>query len=149
MSKMDILNKIKTKVVIYNELKNVRNIEQILDEFGHCVLLYLTSHNYGHWVAIIRHEHSIEVFDSYGIYKPDDELDTVKNRRELGQSKNYLSILLLKTGMPIEWNDNKFQRAFSTCGRWCCLRIIFNNLNIDDFIDKFGNITDKMIATII
>jgi len=135
LSNSDIEKMIKTKVLIYPDLFNYKNIYDILKPNGNFVLLYLTKENYGHWVCVIDHGKSIEFFDSYGI-KPDLEFKQIENRKELDEPFNYLSFLLLMSNKKIEYNSRELQEYsanISTCGRHCVMRILMKDIPIDEY----------------
>lgn len=143
LSSTDILQLLnhQTRIVLYPELYNYQSIEQLLQPYGSFVLLILTKGPaYGHWVCVLDRPDGIEFFDPYGII-PDREFEwlTARKRRELHQPTNRLSLLLYrsqKQGTPINYNDTRLQRmkeGISTCGRWCVMRILNQDLPIDDF----------------
>ena len=139
----------KTKIVIYPELKKIKNISELLASYKSFVLLYLTGPNYGHFVCVIDHGNRIEFFDSYSI-KPDKEFDFINNDKLNGVK--YLSKLLYKTKKPIEYNHIKLQQdgdEIATCGRWCALRLLLKDIKLDDFIYMMTNTKmspDKLVT---
>lgn len=120
----------KCPIILYNELKNYHNINQILPKVkSYAIILYQDSPHSGHWTAIMKpNEKEIEYFDSYG-KKVDDPLrwSSRETKHNLGIDAPYLSHLLEKSGKKIVWNKMKFQKdndpEISTCGRHCCFRI--------------------------
>ena len=76
LSDIDIYNKLKckTNVLLYRELRDITQIEQILKD--NSVILYENKPKSGHWICIIRYlknnRPTLEFFDSYGFF-PDDE----------------------------------------------------------------------------
>lgn len=144
LSGKDILKLINNKanLISYDELKNVKNIKDIM-KHGACIILYLSEKHYGHWVCVFyRNKDLIEFFDPYGI-----SIDLEKNwipkekQKSLGVEKNYLSKLLANSGSKIEFNHYHFQKKGdknAVCGRWVAIRLIFRNISIDEFNKLFG-----------
>lgn len=144
----------KANVVTYTDLANIRDINQILDPYGACFLLYQTyKKNYGHWCAIMKRGNVISVFDSYGII-PDDELKWTKSdlRKVLKQDYPHLTALLYNSGKPIEYNDHPLQARGSvkTCGRWSAARLLYKNIDDDAFAklfsSKYGYTADEYVT---
>jgi hypothetical protein len=147
LSNSDIENLLdhKMNLILYPELAKFDNIDDVLGPYGACVILYLTRHNYGHWVCIFRRPgNKLEFFDSYGLM-PDDELKFVSEniRRELKQDYPHLTWLLYNSGYKIEFNHHKFQKKGSdiaTCGRWVVLRLLLRDISLTQFINLFKGI---------
>lgn len=122
------LTNYKTNLYTYPELAQFNNINEMLGEYGCCVILFLTKWHYGHWTACFRvNENTIEFFDSYG-YMPDDEKEFIEDNfmKDSNQNRNYLSELLYKSGCKIIYNEYKLQKrikGINTCGKHCCVRI--------------------------
>jgi hypothetical protein len=127
-----------TDIIMYNQLKNYDNIEQLLPhDKSSFVLMYLDSPNSGHWTCCLRQKNTIEYFDSYGSY-PDDDLKWVSadRRHELGVNDKYLSRLLDKTKLNVIYNTEDYQskgRQFATCGR----HVIYRLKNIDKSLKNY------------
>ena len=65
----------------HGELAKMKNIDQALEPFGSCVIIYLTKEHYGHWVCLFRlpikagqKKPELEFFDSLA-NMPDKQLD--------------------------------------------------------------------------
>lgn len=144
LSAEDILKLVNghANVITYTDLANISNIEQILQPYGACFLLYQTTQkNYGHWCAIMSRPNVISVFDSYGIL-PDDELKWTKSnlRKVLKQDYPHLTALLYQSNYNIEYNDHILQSRANnvkTCGRWSAVRLLYKELNDDQFSKLF------------
>ena len=139
----------KVRVLTYKQLRDFDNIYDVLKPYGNAVLLYETSKNWGHWVCLFKDPKSniIEHFDSYGI-RPDDEIKFVPKyfRKIGGEDLPHLTALLYKSNAPIRYNHHKLQssrRGVSTCGRWCVLRLIFKDLDENNFKKLFDGKGDK------
>lgn len=109
----------------YPELRNIKDIEELLPKNGsYFILLYLDTPNSGHWTTLKRFNDDIEYFCSYGTY-PDKQMNWYGKelRKELGESELYLTKLLNKTGLSVNYNDidyqNKDNLDIVTCGRHC------------------------------
>ena len=130
------------KLMVYNDLKNVNAIEELLIPYGACLILYEYKPQYGHWCGLIETipGKRMEFFDSYGL-KPDDEKQFIKNGY---WKEGYLSKLLYeaaKRGWEIEYNQHPFQnwneKKISTCGRWVGLRMLLRFLPLSTFKELF------------
>ena len=109
----------------YPELRNIKDIEELLPNNGSFfILLYLDTENSGHWTTLKRFNNDIQYFCSYGTY-PDKQMNWYGKelREELGESELYLTKLLNKTGLNVNYNDidyqNKDNLDIVTCGRHC------------------------------
>ena len=109
------------------QLATMTDISQALDAKGRGIVLELTTGpNNGHWIALLRHPGSIEVFSSYGT-PPGWDVDhwlTQRKRRQLGEDGGDLVRLLHKAqadeGLAVSYNSTDFQHASADCGRWRC-----------------------------
>jgi hypothetical protein len=147
------------KVVSNTELHKHRSsidapqmaIKQILSPYGYFILLYESKASYGHWIAVIQRKPDlIEVFDSYGTYKPDEELDTINPtfKRESGQNYPYLRRMLYdwKISNPnhkVEYNNYPLQsdgNNVATCGRYAVTRILLRDLSLKKFVKAMRGI---------
>jgi hypothetical protein len=139
LSKSDILKKINTNIVYYEDLKNYKRIEDLLYPYDSVILMYKQVPYYGHWVTIIKNKHGIEFFDSYGD-KPDEEKKHIKKSFliESGQFKDVLLDLLIEATNrhKIYYNEHKIQDTKnSTCGKHGILRIIMKDLNTQQYFN--------------
>jgi hypothetical protein len=134
----------KANLILYPELVEYDNIDDVLGIHKACVILYETKRNYGHWVCVIKHSNKhIEVFDSYGTF-PDDQLKYIPEnyKKQSGQEHSLLTNLLLKSRCKIEYNHDKLQKFkenINTCGRWVAFRIICRKLPLKKFVKLFKN----------
>jgi len=110
-----------TPVVPYHELPNYTSIEQLLGSTKSVILLYETSYNVGHYVALYKDQTGLlHFFDSYAM-APDSELNYAKY-----DNTPYLSNLLNNYGKPYNVNNFRYQQwshEINTCGRWAATRI--------------------------
>ena len=126
LSETDIQKMIPTlKIISYPELLKANSIDDVLDEKGRLMLLYLTeSEMMGHWVCLLNYRNSniIEYFDPYGNYKPDGEAKwlTKEKLKKFGQSSKKLTQLLNNSKYIVKSNAYPFQGEnvnVNTCGR--------------------------------
>lgn len=117
------------KVITYSELKNVKNIKELLPHNKSCfVLLYQHTEHSGHWVCVCRFNDKIEFFDSYGEEPDTEQLIPEDELRNLGIEEKYLTNLFKNSGMKVEHNNVKYQsdngKDINTCGRHCVFRLL-------------------------
>jgi len=130
----------KTNIFTYPYLKQVKHIDEVFDNEGRAVMLYLTENDHtGHWVGLLRKKDHIEFFDPYG-EKPDDELKWVSGgkREELGIHQPYLTRLLRQSEVPVIYNKVPFQNesdSIETCGRHTASRLLFSHLSLPEYHD--------------
>jgi len=145
-----------THIFTYPYLKQVKDIDEVFDDEGRAVMLYLTeSGNSGHWTCLIRRPNQIEFFDPYGEF-PDTELNWISKskRDELDEQAPYLSKLLRESGLPIVYNKHHFQGDgdnISTCGRHSSVRLLFKDLSLPQYanmIEKSGMNPDDFVTAI-
>jgi len=137
-----ILNKIKTNIVTYSELKNVNNIDDVFINDS-CIILYeKTAGDVGHWCCMVKRNNLISYFDSYG-REPDPYI-------YLRGQYPYLSKLLYKSPYNLEYNEYDYQsKNVSTCGHHCIVRILFKYKPLkkyQDFMNQFKNDDDVVTA---
>lgn len=142
-------------IITYNDLSYYNNIKKAFNHKKFLVILFENKKNFGHWCCLFFHNNNtLEFFDSYGLM-PDDELKFTSNvfRKNNNMLLPHLTYLLLKSPYNIEYNNYKFQsynNNTNTCGRWVIVRLLYNDININDFYKIFGNIknSDKFITKI-
>jgi len=119
------------RVILYPELKDVRDIDDLLGPTGKVVILFLTTGiSTGHWIAVYRRGDTVGFFDSYGL-KPDAQRGWLSHSQQvkLHQDKDLLRGLFdreLRTGSNITFSPYQFQDAHDeseTCGRHVALRL--------------------------
>lgn len=158
-----------TKIIIYPELKNMTDIDQVFGNSNKVILLYVNEQDpasiTGHWVALLRTRRNgkthYEVSDSYG-KEIDAHLDDFPQgyRNSLDQEYNFLSRLLynkkvVDPNSVVEFNEIPLQATkdnVSTCGRWSALRAYFNKIPLEDWqkvwtdLKHSGNNIDSLIV---
>jgi hypothetical protein len=158
LSESDIQKMIPTlKIIPYTDLLNANKIDDVLDQKGRLMLLYLTENkNTGHWVCLLKYRNSniIEYFDPYGNYRPDGESKwlTKEKLKELGQASKKLTQLLDESPYEIKSNAFPFQSDkinMNTCGRHCTTRLYFKHLRLPEYIklvESTGLQPDKFVS---
>jgi hypothetical protein len=136
------------KIVTYDELHKIKNIDDILYPSGKCVILYMNGENFGHWTCLyvsspspgLAGDSILNFFDSYG-GKPDNfkilqyiPNDIVMRKH---QDFSYLADLMRNSRYKkLSYNDKRLQGPHtSTCGRYVALRLIVDCS--DDEFEKF------------
>ena len=144
----DIL-KDKTKILTYQYLNKIDNINELLEPYKNFILLYLSKPKFGHWVCVLKHPDRIEFFDPYGgTYEPDVELDEIDNhiKKITNQDFPYLSQLIYDSRYPVEFNNYQFQQYgddIQTCGRHCIMRVLLKDLLLDDYYEFMNELSRK------
>jgi hypothetical protein len=143
-------------VIMYPNLHEYNSIHGLIHPYNACVILYETKPHYGHWCCLtVRTEGTSKVlsfFDPYGC-PIDSQLENIPEpfATTSHQDYPYLGNLILDTwdGL-IEYNEFQFQKLDKTtkdCGRWCCIRIMFKHLSIDEFKELFyGPYADELVT---
>jgi len=132
----------KCNVIAYSDLENVSSIDEILNPYDACIILYQLEENQGHWVALIKHSPTeLEFFGSYGL-KIDEQLKFSKFnlRRHNGVEIPHLSVLISHSNYKVISNTaklQKFKKDVNTCGRWCAMRVRFRDVPIKRFQQLF------------
>lgn len=140
-------------IVVYSQIQDYESIDQLIEPYGVCFILYEWKPHYGHWCLLSKHDNLLEFFDPYS-GMPDDELDHVPKRfrKKLGEDHPYLCDLLRACDYDLSYNEFQFQKLspdISTCGRWCILRAILKDLTLYQFKNLFLNAYGDDIATIL
>lgn len=126
-------------LIQYPQLLRINHIDEILNPYGACIVLYLTKENYGHWTAIFKlNKNTLEWFDPYGL-QPDEEqyfkMDP-KFRKKVGQDYPHLLELLYNSGYNITYNQHQFQAHKSdvkTCGRHTAVRLMCRDMSLKKY----------------
>ncbi len=121
-------------ILTYEELGKVEP-EWLLSHLPICIL-YLAKKNYGHWTLLHKTidekgNEVIEFFDPYGIII-DGQF------KYLPEMPHFMAQKLLKLSklIDIHYNEYQFQdmkKGINTCGRWCVLRCLMENLTLEQF----------------
>lgn len=142
----------KANLILYPELVNYDNIDEVLGPHKACVLLFEAKPGYGHWTCLFRSTTSgrdlIEFFNPYGGF-PDDSLKFISSsfRKQSNQDIPYLSVLLLESPYQLSYNEHDFQKHANnirTCGRHCAVRLIYRDLSLEEYDDLIKAMCKKM-----
>lgn len=148
----------KANLVLYPNLYKYDTIDEILEPYGACILLFEAKPRYGHWCCIFKvNDNLLEFFNPYGGY-PDDSLDYIPMRFRLISNQYYphLSWMMLNSNYELSYNEHDFQKYgknIKTCGRWCALRLNCRYMTLDEFysfvinMKKILNITNDELVT--
>lgn len=114
-----------------------------------CIILYLTSKNFGHWCILNKIEDDDKIIygflDSYGELL-DDQLNHVSEdfKQVSNQEDNYLTTLLYEAiknvpsnKLSVHYNDTQMQMLndkISTCGRYVALFLKYNYMTVEDYV---------------
>lgn len=123
-------------IVKYSELKNMKNIDELLRN-DRAVILFELKKNDGHWCSVVRNKERIIFTDSYGMF-PENEIDyiPVSFKYVSKQDRGYLLKLLYNQNLPVHFSQYRLQKlenGINTCGRYCVIRCIMKELNEDEF----------------
>lgn len=142
----------KANRVLYPELVNYKNIDEVLGPYGACILLFEAKKNYGHWVCLFKMPGGgkIEFFNPYGGF-PDDSLKYIPSAfaKISNQDFPYLSALLYESPYELYYNEHKFQKKDSstkTCGRWCAVRLSLRDYSLEEFTELFIKNGDEIVT---
>jgi len=144
----------KCNIVIYKDIHTYKSIDDLLGDHDCAVILYESKPYYGHWCCLFRQNDTLSFFDPLG-GNIDDQLEFIDHNfaKESHQDFPYLTDLIL--GCPyddLEYNQYHFQKDredVSTCGRWCCLRLLLRDLSLEDFKDLLLSRSGDDVATIL
>lgn len=142
------------KIFTYPQLKRLRNADDLFDDKGRCLILFLTnSETEGHWCCLLNKKKGIEFFDPYGDTPNEIKAEIPKSRRDaLDMSSPYLMRLLKGSGRPVYYNTYPFQkesRDVNTCGRHCIVRLLYAPSSIETYkriIDSSGLSPDNFVS---
>lgn len=158
LSETDMRKVIPTlKIVSYPDILDASSIDEVLDEKGRLMLLYLTENeSTGHWVCLLklRDQPIIEYFDPYGNYKPDGEKKWIskEKQRDFGQDTDKLTKLLKNSPYTIKSSSVPFQEEandMNTCGRHCLTRLYFKHLDLPaytEMVKATGQTPDDFVS---
>jgi len=149
-----------TEIFTYPELYDKNHIDEVFDDKGRAIMLYLTDNpQTGHWVGIIKKGNTIEMYDPYA-YKPDTQPAKLNTPKELNtsQGQNYPKFTEMVKGAGYNLIYNKKRRQpvksnINTCGRHTLTRLLLHNLSLKEyntFMDKVkkedGINTDDLVT---
>jgi hypothetical protein len=142
----------KCNIVVYPDITQYSSLEQLLGSYGVCFLLYESKPKYGHWTLILLLDNGeVEFFNSYGGKSrglPDESLLLIDRdfRKQSNQEIHYLSLLLLKSGYKLNYNEIQMQgkkQNIKTCGRHCVVRAHLKNLDLYQYRALMEKLCEK------
>lgn len=154
LSDSDIKSVLGLKPLPYNKLNDCFNIDEIFDDKGRCIILYLTDVNSGHWITLLKYPmngvETIEWYDSYGG-------DPKNIRKELNVTKeitdglnehdgSLVEDLAYKSGYDFIYNKKRRQimkDGVNSCGDHAIFRSLFYNLNLNEYNKMMDGILKK------
>lgn len=127
----------KNTLILYPELVDYNNIDDVLGPHGMCVLLFEAKAGYGHWVCLWKHEGKISFFNSYGGF-PDDSLEYIPAHYAKLNNEDYpyLSLLLYNSPYELTYNEHQYQKRdkdVKTCGRHVAVRLFAKHLTDEQY----------------
>jgi hypothetical protein len=148
----------RARIVLYPELRGMGSLDEVLGPYGAAIILFLSQPNYGHWCWLIRGVGGdpglVEFGNPYGQDSdgvggyPDDSLDLLERRwaASSGQDVPWLSLLMMRSPYHLSYNQYDFQsraKNIKTCGRHCAARILYRNLELDEYADMLDEAADE------
>ncbi len=131
-----------TNIVIYPELEKIMHIDEILDDNGNAILLYINEGKSGHWVSLLKKGNEIEVYDPYA-YNPLEWGDKLNSE---GEDIKYNGDLLLSkirgSGYNVKLNKKRAQPVdteINSCGRHAYMRVILGKLTNEEYNNVMNN----------
>jgi len=122
-------------IILYPDLYKFSKLDQLLEPYDACILLFEAKPRYGHWVCIFKeNKNTVSFFNPYSGF-PDDSLLAINKdfRKKSNQEYPILSQLLLDSPYNLTYNEFKFQKRapdIKTCGRHCVFRIMNKDLDL-------------------
>jgi hypothetical protein len=150
----------KFNLVLYPQLIEYRSIDEVLGEYGACVLLFEAKAKYGHWCCLWKLDNNtVSFFNSYGGF-PDDTLDFIPEHFAQISNQNYpyLSLLMDRCPYELTYNEYEYQKHgknIKTCGRWVTCRLWCREMDDDRFhkyikhFTREHNITPDQFVTLL
>jgi hypothetical protein len=141
------------KIYTYPQLQNISTLDDLFDNQGRCVILYLTENERtGHWVCLFKERRKngdtvINYFDPFG-YALDGPLRWIdeQQRLNLHQSMSYLKDILKRGGAKVYYNTIKYQDKdddVATCGRHVATRLLYKNKSPAHYYKMLEKIKDE------
>jgi len=137
----DITRKVGCRFILYENMHNVKNINELLPR---TLILYELA-RVGHFCCVFENSEGINFFDPLGMF-PDKELKMADPAyvQSMHHDFSYLDKLLSETNKSVIYNQYKLQSHHtSTCGHWCGVRMICSEIHCDDFKKCFNGVKDR------
>jgi hypothetical protein len=149
-----------TRIIKYNQIDDYSSVDDLLGPRNFVIILLETAIQNGHWEAVLRYGNTVEVFDSYGL-GIDKNLKFVPSafRKIDDEWVPHLQNLLDDCPYHVIYNKTDLQKwspDVSTCGRWCCYRILNINKTLPEFLalvkaqtKKYNLTGDELVCKLI
>jgi hypothetical protein len=130
----------KVKVMLYEDLADYTDIDQVLEPHDAVVILYRTTQDFGHWVALLKTgERQLEFYDPYGL-KVDEELKLSDFHTRIHEDTEvfHLTHLIQNSGYRVKSNKERLQQKLedvNTCGRYASMRVRLREFSMKRFND--------------
>lgn len=116
-----------------------------LDKYGRCVIL-IQSRPTNHWVLVMQLDDGSTLFqDSYGMF-PSDQFNWIPKSIQKMTNQNKKKILhIMETTPNMRYNQYKLQKSktsISTCGKHCCVRALFPDLDENQYWDLINGLAN-------
>jgi hypothetical protein len=135
----------KCTVMPYENLENIKSIDEILELWGAVVILYETKKNFGHWVGLFKvNDSTLEFYDPYAL-NVDEELNfdnDYHKRIHNGVEIPHLTHLLNQSNYRVIYNKVRMQKVLdhvNTCGRHVALRIRMRDVKLKRYQELLMN----------
>lgn len=121
------------RIVKYGDMTS---IEEMLQPYGRYVMLYqFPGQKVGHWVVGFLQDGMLHLFDPYGL-QPDEPMEKMGHP----EVKTYTNLIHQSPYYPdrlaiSKYQYQQFKDGIDTCGRHCISRLLFANLNPENYHD--------------
>jgi len=127
----------KIRFIKYPDLDQ-ETIQSVFRPRKEVIVLFLTQDRYtGHWICVLEHPTTIEVFDSYGL-DPDGHRGKISDQKRDALDQNEPQMMDLFSRDPTKkviWNTKKLQAPnTATCGRHVAVRIMHRDMDLDRYL---------------
>jgi hypothetical protein len=113
------------------------NTEDLFNNLPIAILYPTNDPLYGHWVALLRFDNMIELFDPLGNY-----IDEIT----IGRLPPVLLSKIIGEGFIAAYNEYVYQKSkpdINTCGRWVIHRLLYKDLTNDEYHDLITDLSKK------
>jgi hypothetical protein len=144
-----------SNIITYSDLESIRDIAEFLPHNkSYKIVLIEYEPNVGHWVLILRHNDTLEYFNSLGLlpskndFVNDDLLNEELNQEELFLNRLFKKEMSENDFKDLIYNKKMFQNRNSdvmTCGRHCVVRLLCllqEDMDLEEYI-TFMSIVKK------
>jgi len=136
----------KIKVLLYSQLHNYKNIDELMKPFDKVIILYVFRINpengglQGHWIALKKEKKKITFFDSFASIPDATIIKLPKDiKHKFKEDYNQLSKLLYNSKYDLAYNSKTLQDNKSNLCGYYCVGYLCSDLSVDDFSNLFTN----------